>query len=85
MKKNKKSLKKLTLNKKVVSNLEENQVSGGTIVSIACPTLFCPTRFNCPTFGNCPTLRIDCKVTLDSGCVRTLDCSLAGCPTNFVC
>ncbi|MBC8754384.1 hypothetical protein H2O64_06855 [Kordia sp. YSTF-M3] len=86
MKKNKKSLKKLTLNKKVVSSLEESQVSGGTIVSIACPTLFCPTRFNCPTLQfDCPTLRIDCQQTLDSGCIKTLDCSLAGCPTNFVC
>jgi hypothetical protein len=85
MKKNKKTLKKLSLNKKVVSNLEGSQVSGGTIVSIACPTLFCPTRFNCPTFGACPTLRIDCIQTLDSGCIRTLDCSFAGCPSGIVC
>ncbi|QHI37934.1 hypothetical protein IMCC3317_33170 [Kordia antarctica] len=86
MKKKKKSLKKLTLNKKVVSNLEGNQVSGGTLVTVFCPTaLNCPTRFNCPTFGACPTLRIDCVKTLDSGCIRTIDCSFAGCPSGFIC
>jgi hypothetical protein len=81
MKKNKKSIKKLTLNKNVVSKLESNQVNGGTFVTLACPvTVFCPTRycptifcvtkFNCPTLGGCPTF---------NGCP-----SLAGgCPTTF--
>ncbi|MCH2193426.1 class I lanthipeptide [Kordia sp.] len=68
MKKNKKSLKKLTLNKNVVSNLEKSQVNGGTIVTLACPvTLFCPTRF-CPTRFNCPTLNI-----IQCGTIRTID------------
>ncbi|WP_430410600.1 class I lanthipeptide [Kordia sp.] len=82
MKKNKKSLKKLTLNKKVVSNLEREQVSGGTIltspcpVTIFCPTRFCPTKFNCPTLFNCPTF---------GGCPTFGACpSIAGgCPTTF--
>lgn len=81
MKKNKKSIKKLTLNKNVVSKLESNQVSGGTFVTTACPvtvfcptkfcpTVFCPTKLNCPTLGGCPTF---------NGCP-----SLAGgCPTTF--
>lgn len=82
MKKSKKSLKKLTLNKKVVSNLEENQVSGGTLV-----TVFCPTQLNCPTVFDCPTLNPDCIKTLNPrDCIiRTLDCSYAGCPSRFLC
>ena len=65
MKKNKKSIKKLTLNKNVVSNLENSQINGGTFVTLACPTLFCPTQFNCPSFRyNCPTLNIvECQTT----------------------
>ncbi len=80
MKKKKKSFKKLTLNKKVVSNLESEQISGGTGITFACPTLFCPTRFNCPTQGPCPTLRIDCIETLNADCIRTLrNCTIVGC------
>ncbi|WP_046758987.1 class I lanthipeptide [Kordia jejudonensis] len=82
MKKNKKSVQKLTLNKKVVSNLEREQISGGTILTAACPntifcpTRFCPTKFNCPTLYNCPTF-VTCPTL--GGCP-----SLAGgCPTTF--
>ena len=82
MKKNKKSLKKLSLNKNVISKLEEGNVTGGTIltaacpVTIFCPTRFCPTKFNCPTLFNCPTF---------GGCPTLNGCpSLAGgCPTTF--
>ena len=70
MKKKKISLKKLTLNKKVVSNLESSQANGGTFVTLACPTLFCPTRFNCPTLQfNCPTLNI---IECQTGPIKTI-------------
>lgn len=62
------NLKKLALNKKVVSNLEQNQVNGGTIITlVGCPvTLFCPTRF-CVTQFNCETLNlIECRTTVQS-------------------
>ncbi|EDP97228.1 class I lanthipeptide [Kordia algicida OT-1] len=84
MKKKKKSLKKLSLNKKVVSNLEGQQANGGTIVSQICPintvwvcpidTLVCPidTRL-------CP---IDTRVCP----IETLDCPSVACPTDtFAC
>jgi hypothetical protein len=82
MKKNKKNLKKLTLNKNVVSKLEESQVNGGIVV-----TVFCVTQLNCPTILNCPTLNPNCLKTLNPrDClIRTIDCSFVGCITNFVC
>ena len=85
MKKNKKSLKKLTLNKKVVSNLEENQVSGGTIATLVnCPqTIFCPRTIACPNTFICPQTAI-CPQTLRCP-IKTLDCSFAGCPSGIVC
>ncbi|WP_298507713.1 hypothetical protein [uncultured Kordia sp.] len=86
MKKNKKSLKKLTLNKNIVSNLEKSQVSGGTFLTAACPvTLFCPTRF-CLTRFNCETLNIIECGTIQTvggpGCQSIVDgCQSAlGCP-----
>lgn len=90
MKKNKKSIKKLTLNKKVVSNLESSQANGGTIVSLACPSLFCPTNFNCPTLAfNCKTLDIrDCQIptttiqTLGGGGCQSL---VDGCQSALGC
>ncbi|WP_046758986.1 class I lanthipeptide [Kordia jejudonensis] len=85
MKKNKKSVKKLSLNKNVISNLENNQVVGGTVVTlVVCPVV---TRFNCPiltpacpilTNGICPILTPACPII-------TADCSLAGCPSDFIC
>lgn len=86
MKKNKKSLKKLTLNKNVVSNLESGQVSGGTFLTALCPvTIFCPTRF-CVTRFNCETLNIiecglqtvvgpGCGGSLIDGCQSALGCT----------
>lgn len=86
MKKNKKSIKKLTLNKKVVSNLENSQVTGGTFVTLVCPvTMFCPTRF-CLTKFNCETLNpIECglQTVVGPGCGGSLvdGCQSAlGCP-----
>ncbi|MGH1385417.1 class I lanthipeptide [Kordia sp.] len=86
MKKNKKSLKKLTLNKKVVSNLENSQVTGGTMVTLACPvTIFCPTRF-CLTRFNCETLNIVECGTIQSvvgpGCGGSL---IDGCQSALAC
>lgn len=93
MKKNKKSLKKLKLNKDVVSNLDKNSIQGGTIVTLACPvTIFCPTRF-CFTRFNCETLNIiECNTTIQTldprgcggslvdGCQSALGCqTVAGC------
>lgn len=84
MKKNKKNLKKLTLNKNVVSKLEEGQIQGGTVLTLACPqTVFCPRTLACPNTFLCPKTAL-CPQTLDCP-IRTLDCSFAGCPTNFVC
>lgn len=81
MKKKKMSLKKLTLNKKVVSKLEEGQVSGGTIVTLACPvTIFCPRTLVCPNTFICPQTAL-CPETLDCP-IETLACSFAGCPSN---
>jgi len=50
MKKKKLSLKKLSLNKKVVSNLEGQQTNGGVFVTQVCPivTLACPGTWICP-------------------------------------
>lgn len=85
MKKKKTNLKKLALNKKVVSNLEKGQVNGGTIVTLACPvTLFCPTRF-CVTQFNCETLNLlECRTTIQSvggPCTSVVD----ACPSEFGC
>ncbi|WP_430410599.1 class I lanthipeptide [Kordia sp.] len=84
MKKNKKSLKKLSLNKNVVSNLENNQISGGTNVSV----FICPieTRFNCPIVTLvCETLQIQCVKTISPDCLITRVCSQLGCPSDFIC
>lgn len=93
MKKNKKSLKKLSLNKNVVSSLENGQVSGGAKISVQ----ICPieTVYNCPTVSvyYCPIKSInnDCPIsTFDNGCLTTppvsrFDCSALGCPTNVYC
>lgn len=93
MKKNKKSLKKLSLNKNVVSNLEAQQTSGGTIVTrTGCPipintlwncpirTIACPDTWLCIT-ENCPPLTTDCP-SFDGGCGSLVDgCGSAlGCP-----
>ncbi len=51
MKKNKKTLKKLSLNKKVVSNLEGQQTTGGALTVQICPinTVLCPVgTWICP-------------------------------------
>ncbi len=91
MKKKKINLKKLALNKKVVSNLEVEQTKGGTVVSVlvVCPinTAFCPTRF-CLTQFNCETLNIvecgtvrptlvgpGCGGSLVDGCGSALGCT----------
>ncbi|WP_420571532.1 class I lanthipeptide [Kordia sp.] len=82
MKKNKKTLKKLSLNKKVVSNLEKGQVSGGTIVSIVgCPvTVFCPRTVICPRTAICPR-------TVGCPPIRTIDCPsiVDGCGSALIC
>ncbi|WP_193786563.1 Cys-every-fifth RiPP peptide CefA [Kordia jejudonensis] len=73
MKKKKKSLQKLALNKKAISNLSRNQVRGGILVdgpiivtdSDYCPSDFCPSDF-CPSNG-CPS----------NGCPSDF------CPSNF--
>ncbi|AXG69291.1 hypothetical protein KORDIASMS9_01511 [Kordia sp. SMS9] len=88
MKKKKTNLKKLTLNKNVVSKLEESQVQGGTVVTLACPvTIFCPrTIINCPDTFLCPKT-LDCPLTLDcpsfggQGCGSFID----DCPSALAC
>ena len=85
MKKNKKSLKKLTLNKKVVSNLESQQTKGGTVVSIvACPI---ETIWNCPILTtNCPQTLI-CPIDTRWNCpIDTLVCPIdtIACPIDTV-
>ncbi|WP_156168444.1 class I lanthipeptide [Kordia zhangzhouensis] len=86
MKKNKKSVQKLSLNKSVISKLEEGQVNGGTIITLACPqTLLCPrTVLNCPQTLLCPQTAL-CPQTLD--CPLTLDCPslVDGCGSQFIC
>ncbi|MEM6722283.1 MAG: class I lanthipeptide [Bacteroidota bacterium] len=88
MKKKKRSLKKLTLNKSVVSKLEGQQAVGGSPVSllIVCPidTLVCPidTLFKCPIDTLlCPTeTRFNCPI--DSlACPSVKICP----PTSLAC
>ncbi|PTX64025.1 hypothetical protein C8N46_101635 [Kordia periserrulae] len=84
MKKKKTNLKKLTLNKKVVSKLEEGQVNGGTLITLACPvTLLCPRTLACPDTWLCPQT-LDCPLTLDcsfNGCNSFID----DCPSALAC
>ncbi|WP_430410598.1 class I lanthipeptide [Kordia sp.] len=83
MKKNKKSLKKLSLNKDVISNLENGRINGGAPVSVViCPII---TRFNCPILTPaCPDTLI-CPILTPACPILTADCSLAGCPTDRIC
>jgi hypothetical protein len=83
MKKNKKSLKKLKLNKNVISSLENRQVNGGAQISVfICPII---TRFNCPILTPaCPDTLI-CPILTPACPILTADCSLAGCPSDFIC
>lgn len=89
MKNKKRSLKKLTLNKNVVSKLESQQTNGGTQVSvlIVCPidTLVCPidTRWNCPidtlicpidTRWNCPIDTLVCPIETIACPIETIAC-----------
>ena len=79
----------MSLNKNVVSNLENGQIQGGTGLSVfICPI---PTRFNCPiltpacpiiTRFDCPILTVgDCPILTVGNCPSLVD----GCPTDFVC
>ncbi|MGH1385418.1 hypothetical protein [Kordia sp.] len=85
MKKNKKSLKKLTLNKKVVSKLEGQQTIGGTGFTV----VICPieTRWNCPILtANCPQTWI-CPIDTRWNCpIDTLACPIdtIACPIDTV-
>lgn len=97
MKKKKTNLKKLKLNKNVISNLEEGQVQGGTQVSVLvicpaptllnCPpqTLICPRTLDCPDTFLCPQT-LNCPQTLDCpsinvGCGSWID----ACPSALAC
>lgn len=88
MKKNKKSLKKLTLNKKVVSKLEGLQANGGAPASgFICPintiwncpidTLACPIdTLVCPidTRWNCPIDTLVCPIDTFACPIGTVGC-----------
>jgi hypothetical protein len=94
MKKKKRSVTKLSLNKNVVSKLEAQQTSGGTIVSGAgcpvpintvwnCPirTINCPDTWLCPIVTiDCPPLTVDCP-SFDGGCGSLVD----GCGSALGC
>lgn len=84
MKKNKTSLKKLSLNKNVVSKLENGQISGGTILSAACPrTLLCPrTVLNCPQTFACPQTAL-CPQTLNCPTFGNCPSLAGGCTTTY--
>ncbi|AXG69292.1 hypothetical protein KORDIASMS9_01512 [Kordia sp. SMS9] len=56
MKKNKRSLKKLALNKSVVSKLESQQANGGAQLSVQ----VCPVPVD--TFWNCPIDTLVCPI-----------------------
>ena len=73
MKKNKKSIKKLTLNKKVVSNLEEGQINGGTgFTIIACPqSIYCPSVFCISAAIPCPIITTTNIPSIAGGCPTT--------------
>ena len=90
MKKKKTNLKKLTLNKKVVSNLERQQANGGAPISVnICPIV---TRFNCPinTLACpdtviCPIVtRFNCPIDTLVCPIETIDCPTLACPIDTV-
>ncbi|WP_156168442.1 class I lanthipeptide [Kordia zhangzhouensis] len=84
MKKKKRSLKKLTLNKNVVSNLENNQVNGGAPATLLCPI---NTRLNCPDTLICPIETIACPIVTRINCpIETLVCPIEtlACPINTI-
>lgn len=85
MKKKKTSLKKLSLNKDVISSLENNQVTGGAPASLwICPI---DTRFNCPILTPaCPILTPACPILTPACPILTPACPISlagGCPTTF--
>ena len=85
MKKKKKNLKKLSLNKNVISNLENGQIVGGTLITIVvCPII---TRFNCPILTPaCPILTNQICPILTPACpITTTTNSAVGCPSDFIC
>ncbi|PTX64024.1 hypothetical protein C8N46_101634 [Kordia periserrulae] len=90
MKKKKANLKKLSLNKKVVSNLESQQANGGAPYSVnICPintfyncpinTLACPNTLICPidTRLQCPIDTLVCPI-------ETIECPTLACPIDTV-
>lgn len=81
MKKKKKSLKKLMLNKSVVSKLEKNQTNGGAPATLACPI---NTRFNCPDTLICPIDTLACPIVTRICPIETLACPIdtIACPIN---
>jgi hypothetical protein len=79
MKKNKKMFKKLSLNKKVVSNLEIQQTNGGAIVTQICPinTLNCPGTWICPIETRlCPVDTWICPIDTQICPIETLACPI---------
>jgi hypothetical protein len=77
MKKNKKSLKKLSLNKKVVSNLEGQQANGGAFVTQVCPiiTINCPGTWICPIDTRyCPKETWVCPIDTRICPIETIAC-----------
>lgn len=79
MKKNKKTIKKLSLNKKVVSNLESQQTNGGAIVTQICPinTLNCPGTWICPIETRyCPRPTWICPIDTQICPIETLACPI---------
>ncbi|WP_298419483.1 class I lanthipeptide [uncultured Kordia sp.] len=86
MKKNKKSLKKLSLNKDVISNLENGRINGGAPITVViCPIV---TRFNCPVLTPaCPILTNPICPILTPACPiqSRFVCSDVGCPSDFIC
>jgi len=87
MKKNKRSLKKLTLNKNIVSKLEGLQANGGAAASgLVCPidtrwncpinTLVCPDTLICPieTRWICPTDSLVCPIDTKVCPIETIAC-----------
>lgn len=86
MKKNKRSLKKLALNKSVVSKLESQQANGGVQISVQiCPD---PNTFlNCPIdTWKCPIDTWICPIDTQICPIDTLVCPIdtLGCPTETI-
>jgi len=78
MKKKKINSKKLKLNKKVVSNLDTSQITGGTgsiiIITAYCPTRLCQSQVICPSQAICPTSLVDgCPTTTFDPTFNTTD------------